>query len=324
MTSQVAPDAALWAKPRWTKEAAAISTLLTLLASFCPALYAETSKPLPCSAPAYREFDFWLGEWDVFEEGGSTREARATVARVQNGCGLREQYEGTDGSSGESLSMYDPATAEWQQTWLSSHGQIVVIHGTLQGEAMILSGTDHGSGARRLVRGVWKPESMGVRETAERSSDDGKTWTPWFDLSFRKRSPLAGHDSSGSDEDRKTVSAMDTQFQAAVKNNDVEGMNRILADDFILITSSGKPQTKTDQLNEARERKTIYEHQEDTDQTVRLWGDTAVVTAKLWAKGTDGEKPFDVKLWFSDTYVRTPAGWKYVFGQAACRLPPVP
>ena len=315
----------LQAAARWAKRGAALSVLIgTLHSCCCVALYATTAKPLPCSAPAYREFDFWLGDWDVFEIGGSTREARATVTRVQNDCGLREQYEGADGSSGESLSMYDPSTAEWQQTWLSNRGQIVVIHGALQGEAMILSGTDDSGGGHRLVRGVWKPDSAGVRETAERSSDDGKTWTPWFDLSFRKRSPLASHDNNGLDEDRRAVSAMDTEFQAAVKNNDVEGMRRILADDFILVLSSGKTQTKEDLLNEARERKTTYEHQEDSNQTVRLWGDTAVVTAKLWAKGTDGGKPFDVTLWFSDTYVRNPGGWKYVFGQASCHLPPTP
>jgi len=313
------------AAARWTRQAATISLLLgTLHWNCCFNLYAAVSKPLPCSAPAYRQFDFWLGEWDVFEEGGSTIEARATVTRIQDDCGLREQYEGTDGASGESLSMYDPSAAEWQQTWLSNRGRVVFIHGTLQGEAMTLSGTDHGAGGHRLVRGVWKPESGGVRETAETSSDEGKTWTPWFDLSFRKRSPLAGHDNSDADEDRRAVAALDTQFQAAVKNNDVEGMSRILADDYILVTSSGKTQTKTDLLNEARERKTTYERQEDTNQTVRLWGDTAVLTAKLWAKGTDGKKPFDVTLWFSDTYVKTSAGWKYVFGQAACHLPPGP
>ena len=303
------------------------ATMSFLIAAFhtccCLALDAPASKPLPCSAPAYREFDFWLGEWDVFEEGGSVKEAQVTVSPVQNNCGLREQYNGVDGSGGESLSMYDPSAAEWQQTWLSNRGQIVVIHGNLQGQAMMLSGTDHTRGGHRLVRGVWKPESAGVRETAETSSDDGKTWTPWFDLSFRKRSPLASGE-NGSDEDRRAVSAMDTQFQAAVKNNDVESMERILADDYILVTSSGNTQTKTDLLKEARERKTTYERQEDSNQTVRLWADTAVVTAKLWAKGTDGEKPFGVKLWFSDRYVKTPAGWKYVFGQASCHLPPTP
>jgi len=315
----------LQAAARWAKQAAALSLLVgTLHSCYSVALYAQTSRLPPCSAPAYRQFDFWLGEWDVFEPGGSNKEAQATVSRIQSGCGLREQYNGTGGSGGESLTMYDPSAAEWQQTWLSSHGQVVVIHGNMNGDAMILSGTDHSGGASRLVRGVWKPDSLGVKETAERSSDGGKTWTPWFDLSFRKRSSSSGHDAASLEEDRKAVSALDTQFQAAVKNNDAEGMSRILADDYTLVLSSGKTQTKADLLREAKAGETTYERQEDTDQTVRLWGDTAIVTAKLWAKGTNGEKPFDVKLWFSDTYVRTSVGWKYVFGQATCHLPPAP
>jgi hypothetical protein len=46
-----------------------------------------------------------------------------------------------------------------------------------------------------------------------------------------------------------------------------------------------------------------------------------VVTAKLWAKGTDQGKPFDWRVWFSDTYIRTPSGWRYVHGQASIPLP---
>ena len=65
----------------------------------------------------------------------------------------------------------------------------------------------------------------------------------------------------------------------------------------------------------------VYEHQEDTEQAVRVFGDTAVVTALLWAKGTRDGKSFDYRLWFSDTYARTAAGWRYVFGQASLPLP---
>jgi hypothetical protein len=75
-------------------------------------------------------------------------------------------------------------------------------------------------------------------------------------------------------------------------------------------------------LKEAREKSVIYERQEDSQQTVRLWGDTAVITALLWAKGVDRGKPFDYRVWFSDTYVKTAAGWRYVFGQASLHLPP--
>ena len=125
-------------------------------------------------------------------------------------------------------------------------------------------------------------------------------------------------------DDEKAVAALDTEYQAAVKKNDVATMDRILADDFVLVTGLGKTYTKADLLNEARSKSTIYEHQEDSAQKVRVWGDTAVVTALLWAKGTKDGKAFDYKLWFSDTYARTPAGWRYVFGQASTRLPNAP
>jgi len=115
-------------------------------------------------------------------------------------------------------------------------------------------------------------------------------------------------------DDEKAVAALDTEYQAAVKTNDVATMSRILADDFVLVTGLGKTYTKADLLNEARTKRMVYEHQEDSAQKVRVWGD----------KGTEDGKPFDYKLWFSDTYVRTPAGWRYVFGQASTRLPEAP
>ncbi len=122
-------------------------------------------------------------------------------------------------------------------------------------------------------------------------------------------------------DDKASVAALDTEYQAAVKANDAVTMDRILADDFILVTGRGSVFTKEDLLNSARNQEVIYEHQEDTEQTVRIWGDTAVITALLWQKGMNNGKPFDDKLWFSDTYIRTPTGWRYAFGQASIRLP---
>ena len=125
-------------------------------------------------------------------------------------------------------------------------------------------------------------------------------------------------------DDEKTVAALDTQYQAAVEKNDVATMDRILADDFVLVTGTGKTFTKADLLKDARSKTTVYERQDDSSQTVRIWGNTAVVTALLWAKGNEGGKAFEYKLWFSDTYVRTPSGWRYVFGQASIPLPKSP
>jgi len=123
------------------------------------------------------------------------------------------------------------------------------------------------------------------------------------------------------DDDCAAVRSLDAFYQAAVKAKDVAALDRLLAADFILVTGAGKTFTKTDLLNEARRERIRYEKQDDSNQTVRLWGDTAVITAKLWMKGTEDGRPFDKRVWFSDTYVRTPAGWKYVFGQSSPPLP---
>jgi ketosteroid isomerase-like protein len=123
------------------------------------------------------------------------------------------------------------------------------------------------------------------------------------------------------EDDKKAVADLDKQYQLAVKNNDEATMRKILADDFVLVTGRGQTATKADLLQSARERTVAWEQQDELEQHVRVWGDTAVVTALLWLKGTRAGKPFDYKLWFSDTYVRTKAGWKYVFGQASIALP---
>ena len=128
---------------------------------------------------------------------------------------------------------------------------------------------------------------------------------------------------ASSDEDAKTVATLDTKYQAAVKANDAATMDQVLADDFVLVNGRGKVSRKTDLVESARKKEVTYEHQDEESgsQKVRVWGDTVVVTALLWIKATQAGKPIDYKLWFSDTYVRTPAGWRYVFGQASLPLP---
>ena len=134
---------------------------------------------------------------------------------------------------------------------------------------------------------------------------------------------VPGRSSGSAADDEKAVAALDTEYQAAVERNDAATMDRILADDFVLVVGKGTVYTKADLLKEAREKSSIYEQQKEIEnsQKVRVWGDTAVVTAKLWLKGTSGGKEFDRKLWFSDTYVRTKDGWRYVFGQSSLSLP---
>lgn len=135
----------------------------------------------------------------------------------------------------------------------------------------------------------------------------------------------AGAADASPEEDRATIAALDTEYQAAVERNDAETMARILHPDMILVVGRGTVYTREEIVRSARERDIEYEHQVEDGgtQVVRFYGpDTAVVTARLWLKGTPREgDAFNRRLWFSDTYVRTPKGWRYAFGQSSISLP---
>jgi len=124
--------------------------------------------------------------------------------------------------------------------------------------------------------------------------------------------------------DRNTVARLDRTYQEAVKRNDAVTMDRILHPKFQLVLGTGQKISRTQLIEEARSRRISYELQDEEprSQSVRVWGDTAIVTAKLRLKGVREGTPFDRTLWFSDTYVRTERGWKYLFGQASLPLPP--
>ena len=281
-------------------------------------LGAEPAPAAKCVAAAYRQFDFWVGDWDVFDVGSSIPVAHARIDPILDGCVLREDYQGTDGHKGQSFTIYDAARKVWHQSWVTNRGELLEIEGKIENGEIILSGEDRAAGSQ--VRGTWKPQNGDVRETAVTSTDGGNTWKPWFDLVFRRKASAVG-DAHTSADDIKALAALDFKYQAAVKENDSAAMETILADDFALVTGSGKVYTKADLLAEARSGRVRYERQDDTQQTVRIWGDTAVITALLTETGSDDGRRFDYNIWFSDTYMRTPSGWRYVFGQASSPLP---
>src|SRR5262245_39034563 len=158
------------------------------LSSLPAALAAASSK---CPAPEYRQFDFWLGDWDTYEVVGdtSTSIARASVTPIAGGCAVHELYEQTDGLIGDSILSFDPVRKTWQQTWVTNGGTLMVLTGAFKAGAVTLQGEYHsGSGKHLPHRITWKVEGTGVRESAVLSKDGGKTWEPAFDVLFKKRS----------------------------------------------------------------------------------------------------------------------------------------
>lgn len=151
---------------------------------------AATPTSPHCSAAEYRQLDFWIGDWDTFEadtpDGPSI--ARARVEPIAEGCAIRELYEQGDGLVGDSILSYDPVRKQWQQTWVTNRGSIMVLWGNFKDGELVLEGEVHlRDGTSVLQRIAWKTEGNGVREAAVLSKDDGKTWTPAFDVLFLKR-----------------------------------------------------------------------------------------------------------------------------------------
>jgi hypothetical protein len=163
-------------------------TCVLFLAS--PLAADEATTPKACSAPEHRQFDFWAGDWDTFEaDDAKTVVARGRVEAILDGCVLRETYEGADGLHGESYSIYDAARKLWSHTWVTNRGQLVLLEGGMQGDRMVLTGSELTAGGSKHLRATWRVADGGVRETAEVSTDRGRTWAPLFDIVFRRHRP---------------------------------------------------------------------------------------------------------------------------------------
>jgi hypothetical protein len=114
--------------------------------------------------------------------------ARARIKPIAQGCAIHELYEQGDGLIGDSILSYDPVRKQWQQTWVTNRGSIMVLWGNLTDGALVLEGDAHlrdGTSTRQRI--TWETKGDGVRESAEMSKDGGTTWTPAFDVLFRKR-----------------------------------------------------------------------------------------------------------------------------------------
>jgi hypothetical protein len=146
--------------------------------------------PPACATPEHRQFDFWLGQWDV--SGGPQLDrivGRNTISRVAAGCGLREHWVNAGGTDGHSLNVYDRDARHWTQFWIGADGVILRLEGGLRGDgAMAMEGTlPNGRGGIQRQRIVWTPKPDGsVVQQWDTSEDDGATWQVSFVGVYRR------------------------------------------------------------------------------------------------------------------------------------------
>lgn len=146
--------------------------------------------PAPCSRSEYRQFDFWIGEWDVTRPDGRPA-GMNRIRPIHGGCALHEEWSGAGGSTGTSLNAYDASTGRWHQTWIGNDGVLLQLDGGMKEGAMELTGASVGAdGTRTLQRIRWTPlggTPASVRQLWEASPDGGRTWRVVFDGVYRRR-----------------------------------------------------------------------------------------------------------------------------------------
>ncbi len=135
----------------------------------------------PCLTQAeYRQFDFWVGEWDVQVSGKTV--ARSSIQRIEDGCIIQENWMPFKGVEGKSWNFYNSATRKWEQVWMSA-GSVLKLQGELKNGAIAYTGlTPQTNGPAIHERLTFTPiQNKAVHQFWEQSTDGGKTWKVAFD-----------------------------------------------------------------------------------------------------------------------------------------------
>lgn len=157
----------------------------SLLALGAPDLGAQEPGPR-CQDEEFRQFDFWVGHWEVFDPEGA-RVGSSHIEVIMDGCAVRENWDSGQ-VRGTSLNAYDAPSGVWRQMWADNRGAVLRIEGAWEAGSMRLTGRRLGSdGVTRDLRITWTPlEDGGVRQLQEVSEDEGVTWAVGFDGRYRK------------------------------------------------------------------------------------------------------------------------------------------
>ena len=158
-----------------------------------PPVPVEQATPADaCNGKLYEAFDFWLGEWNVFDKHGGALVGKSRVAKINNGCAVREDWLPLQGRPGGNLNAPDLITGRWHQYWTDSSGGRVDLEGGLYHGAMVVAGPwqrVNGTSQNAMLRiSYTRLDADSVRQIAEFSNDEGLTWEVSFDYLYLRAS----------------------------------------------------------------------------------------------------------------------------------------
>ena len=162
---------------------AACATAQTETEATAPVVAAAPAPaPPPCEDDIYHAFDFWIGDWDVYDLSGNLVGANS-ITSEESGCLLIEHWTNTGGGTGQSYNFYDPGTNEWRQIWVSAAGVIDYSGGLTDTGSMLLKGEirNRGAGGVAPFTGEWTLNADGsVTQHFQQQDPATGEWSDWF------------------------------------------------------------------------------------------------------------------------------------------------
>lgn len=159
-------------------------TFLSLL--FSLPIFAQSDYEY-CTSPEYRQLDFWVGKWNVYNSE-IILSATSEISLINDGCAIHESYKATSGYSGSSINYYELSNHRWVQYWIDNRGSYVNFSGYFNEESMIFNASGFedidGSYIRRM-RIIFVSEDE-VRQSSDRSYNRGDSWVPEYRLIYKR------------------------------------------------------------------------------------------------------------------------------------------
>ena len=161
----------------------------------CFFMTALTAQKLPCSKPEYRQFDFWIGEWEAYGLNGK-KAGDSRISLILDSCIILEEWTSASLQqglryAGKSFNTYNSATKQWQQTWVdNAGGSNEYLQGKFENNRIIYTSNPFKfSKDTMAIRKMTftNLSSDKVRQHGEISKDNGKTWMTEYDLEYRRK-----------------------------------------------------------------------------------------------------------------------------------------
>ncbi len=150
-------------------------------------------RPEGCVSPESRQFDFWVGEWDVSPSGSTlgVTVAESSITLTDQGCVIIEHWRPFGGGHGHSINIYDPIDKKWHQTWADANGTRTEYSGAIDSENVLRLDNlgpvaqDQSPGRRRM--NFRRIDERTVRQWGEVFDDATQAWTVEWDFTYRRR-----------------------------------------------------------------------------------------------------------------------------------------